>query len=309
MRDKGQERRRQEQPAVKTTIVGGRPPGPGKAVGEIPRGIEVLVKKASVDADFKSLLLEKRAEAARDIGLELTPAEAMMLDAVPAAQLEAIIATTSVSPISRAAFLGKAAAVMLAALGAEMTASAGLVATRGIAPDYPNRRQRFVVYRETNYKGDVTYGVLEQQEYNKRLAAIKATNRVIRQAYAAAARAWREDEKHKGTPFPLRTVMLLRCTREATYGDRDRAEEVLKRRQETLERKRAAAREAAERRLAAMSDAAREREEQKAKLLKEAEALFEKELAKLLAPPKPPAEPITRGIRPGRPPASFGIQP
>ncbi|HUT35006.1 MAG TPA: hypothetical protein VNE39_16060 [Planctomycetota bacterium] len=107
-----------EQPAVKTTIVGGRPPGPGKGVGEIPRGIEILVKKASVDADFKRLLLAKRAEAAREIGLTLEPAEAMMLNAVPAAQLEAIITSTTVAPVSRAAFLGKAAAVMLAALSA-----------------------------------------------------------------------------------------------------------------------------------------------------------------------------------------------
>ena len=37
--------RPQEQEAVRTTIVGGRPPGSGKSVGNIPRGIEVLVKK------------------------------------------------------------------------------------------------------------------------------------------------------------------------------------------------------------------------------------------------------------------------
>ena len=107
-----------EQPAVKTTIVGGRPPGPGKQVGTIPRGIEVMVKKASVDAEFRALLLAKRGDAAREIGLELEPAEVAMLDGVPAGHLEAIIAYTTVSPMSRAAFLGRAAAVMLAALGA-----------------------------------------------------------------------------------------------------------------------------------------------------------------------------------------------
>ena len=53
-----------EQEAVNTTIVGGRPPGCGKPVGEIPRGIEILVKKASVDEAFKELLLARRAEAA-----------------------------------------------------------------------------------------------------------------------------------------------------------------------------------------------------------------------------------------------------
>jgi len=100
----------------------------------IPRGIEVLVKKASVDAEFRALLLEKRGEAAREIGLELEPAEAAMLGAVPAVQLEAIIAQTTVSPMSRAAFLGRAAAVMLAALGA---GGAGCVTVTGSAPDRP----------------------------------------------------------------------------------------------------------------------------------------------------------------------------
>jgi len=37
-----------EQPAVRTTIVGGRPPGSGKGIGSVPRGIEVLVKKTAV---------------------------------------------------------------------------------------------------------------------------------------------------------------------------------------------------------------------------------------------------------------------
>ncbi|MBM4037379.1 MAG: hypothetical protein FJ290_02595 [Planctomycetes bacterium] len=83
----------------------------------IPRGIEVLVKKASVDPAFRALLLERRAGAAGEIGLALAPAEAAMLGAIPAAQLEAIIARTTVDPMSRAAFLGKAAALMLAALG------------------------------------------------------------------------------------------------------------------------------------------------------------------------------------------------
>ncbi len=67
------DRTRAEQPAVRTTIVGSRPPGPGKGIGEIPRGIEVLVKKASVDRVFRAKLLTERASAAGDIGLELMP--------------------------------------------------------------------------------------------------------------------------------------------------------------------------------------------------------------------------------------------
>ncbi len=109
--------RPQEQEAIRTTIVGGRPPGCGKAVGGVPRGIEVLVKKAAVDPEFRSLLLAERGQAARSIGLELSAAESMMLSAVPAAQLRSIIGATTVPQAYMPAFLGKVAAVMLAALG------------------------------------------------------------------------------------------------------------------------------------------------------------------------------------------------
>lgn len=109
--------RREEQAAVRTTIVGGRPPGSGQRVGPIPRGVEVLVKKAAVDAEFREVLLERRAAAAGEIGLELDPAEALMLAAVPADQLRAIIQRTTVPQEHRRAFLGQAAAAMLAAVG------------------------------------------------------------------------------------------------------------------------------------------------------------------------------------------------
>jgi hypothetical protein len=131
-----------EQEAVRTTIVGGRPPGSGKPLGPIPRGIEVLVKKAAVDPEFKRLLIEKRGEAAREIGLALEPAETMMLAAAPAAQLEAIIDQTTVSPSLRPAFLGRAAAVMLAALGVGFSAATGDVAvSKAVAADKPVVRQ------------------------------------------------------------------------------------------------------------------------------------------------------------------------
>jgi outer membrane biosynthesis protein TonB len=90
-------------------------------VVEIPRGVEVLVKKAAVDPKFKKLLLGKRAEAAEAIALKLEPAEEAMLAAVPEDQLRAIVANTKVSPGLRPAFLGYAAAAMLAALGTTTT--------------------------------------------------------------------------------------------------------------------------------------------------------------------------------------------
>lgn len=123
-------------PAANTTIVGGRPPGSGRSVGIIPRGIEVLVKKAAVDAEFRQLLLARRAEAAKEIGLVLTPTEVQMLTLAPAEQLEAIITRTKVEPSQRPAFMGKAAAVMLVALGAAAMLTDGCYST-GSSPDVP----------------------------------------------------------------------------------------------------------------------------------------------------------------------------
>ena len=98
---------------------------------QFPQGIEVLVKKASVDSDFAESLLANRAEAAALIGLELTEAEAAMLAAVPDAQLESIIARTTVPQEHRRVFLGKAAVAMLAALGVTGVAAAGSPVIKG----------------------------------------------------------------------------------------------------------------------------------------------------------------------------------
>lgn len=128
-----------EQEAVRTTIVGGRPPGSGQPVGPIPRGLEVLVKKAAVDPPFRELLLTQRAAAAEQIGLTLDPSEALMLAAVPASQLQAIIAQTTVPQEHRRAFFGQAAAAMLAVLGvtAEGCGPPGPPAPTGSRPDKP----------------------------------------------------------------------------------------------------------------------------------------------------------------------------
>lgn len=111
-------RRRQsrEQEAVFTTIVGGRPPGSGTRVGAIPRGVEVLLKKASVDPEFRQLLLEQRAQAARTIDLDLTDAERDMLASIPTEQLEQIIRHTKVEPEHRDVFLGSMGKLMVAAV-------------------------------------------------------------------------------------------------------------------------------------------------------------------------------------------------
>ena len=107
-----------EQPAVRTTIVGGRPPGSGRSSEKAPRGIEVLIKKAAVDRTFKALLLKKRDAAAKAIGLALSRSEAAVLRSITSAQLAAMIRQTTVRPDLKPVFRGAAAALMLAALSA-----------------------------------------------------------------------------------------------------------------------------------------------------------------------------------------------
>ena len=108
-------------------------------VDSVPRGIEVLIKKAAVDAEFRAFLIAEREAAATRIGLKLTPAEATLLHAIPPAQLEATISRTRVAPRTRNAFLGYTAAVMLAALGATAPLAVGFTGTcGGAAPDIHN---------------------------------------------------------------------------------------------------------------------------------------------------------------------------
>jgi hypothetical protein len=142
MSDEHQDRQNSEMPAVRTTIVGGRPPGSGVPLGSVPRGVEILIQKAAVDPDFKAVLLEKRSAAAAEIELTLQPAEAAMLDAIPAEQLEAIINNTKVPEKTRRALLGTVGLATLVALGvvAVCTPAGHRIdrpQPRGIRPDMP----------------------------------------------------------------------------------------------------------------------------------------------------------------------------
>jgi hypothetical protein len=114
--------------------------GPGKSRRghpHIPRGIEVLVKKASVDRTFRQQLLKTKSGAAELIDLELTKPEIMMLNATPEDHLAAVIDSTSVPERHRSIFLGTAAVLMLAAIGVTVTGCDGVVQTRGVQPDRP----------------------------------------------------------------------------------------------------------------------------------------------------------------------------
>jgi acyl carrier protein len=121
---------------------------------QISQRIEVLLKKASVDPTFRTAFLERRGEMAQEIGLSLEPEETVMLRAVRREQLEAIIASTSVPEAHRRAFLGQAAAAMLAALGivaGRPGTAAGQVPAPlkpgGIRPDMPDKKPKTIEQR------------------------------------------------------------------------------------------------------------------------------------------------------------------
>ena len=82
----------------------------------VPRGVEVLVKKAAIDEEFRTALLEQPMAAAGAIGLELGATEVALLKAVRREQLESIIAHTDVDPRIRPVLMGNTAGPMLKAL-------------------------------------------------------------------------------------------------------------------------------------------------------------------------------------------------
>lgn len=309
----------------------------------IPRGIEVLVKKASVDPDFKATLLARRSRAAAAIGLTLGPAEAAMLDGIPTAQLDAIVANTRVAPRLRPAFAGYVAAAMFAALTAvpvacdepERPKTLGLQADRltgpklveiikrtiapasfGLSADpvddgrdaedpRPDQRGKFVVLKLTDYDGAESYDVVGAAAYRARVDETRRINRVMRQAYAEAKKAWGEDKKNEGEPFPLKAPTPLRLSRLSTYSARDRADAAAEKRQDGIDKRAEREEEREKRRLERLSEAAREREQAKIKLHQKAVGLFEQKLKALINPkpepkpdPKPRPDIITRGVRP-----------
>jgi hypothetical protein len=125
-----------EKAAVKTTIVGGRPPGNGKDMGSVPLGIEILLKKAAIDELFRMQFLQDRSSAADAIGLTLSPVELSILKAIPDSSLEHMVGVTRVQPKLKQAFMGYTAAVMLAAL----TATSGGIAQNASQPCPADRR-------------------------------------------------------------------------------------------------------------------------------------------------------------------------
>jgi len=284
----------------------------GGAAGEIPRGVEVLVSKASVDAEFKALLLERRAEAAQEIGLALSPTEAMMLDAIPEAHLDAVIARTKVAPANRRAFLGTAAVVMLAALGAGARQKDARGGSLGIRPIQPPRDTKHIVYVESDFRQtpSFTYGITDPKGFGDQRDEIARMNRLLPRAVDLSRRAWYKNLDRNGVRFPLKSPRHFRIKSLGAYT-REAEAQTFMREGETANAKRLeglALR--AKVRLSALDEADRTKAIAKQKALQEAEQLLEDTLRSLLAEKKPvPPHSFTRGIRPDRPPPTQGVRP
>lgn len=120
----------EERPAVRTTIVGGRPPGSGKEIGPVPKGIDAVIQKAAGDIQFAGFLLGEeisRKEAVQNAGIVLSESEMKMLESVDKEQLRTIIRSAreiqknSTPPLK------------------EVRIEEQEVRTRGIRPDRPQR--------------------------------------------------------------------------------------------------------------------------------------------------------------------------
>ncbi len=132
--------------AVKTTTVGGQPPGGEGGVEDgVPMGIEALLSMAAVDDQFSNALLQDRDEAILASGVQLTKHEQAILGLVDNAALEHMIASVHglIPESERREFLGRSAAAMLflmsggAALGASGCKEINPMTATGSRPDPP----------------------------------------------------------------------------------------------------------------------------------------------------------------------------
>ncbi|GAB4284088.1 MAG: hypothetical protein Kow0029_30520 [Candidatus Rifleibacteriota bacterium] len=101
------------------TIVGGRPQTAKNQRTDIPRGLELLIKKASADDSFKNELLIKKEKLIDELNLALDISEKAMLAAVPTEHLRKMIEATEL-PQSQKKALAKVSTAAMVALVAQL---------------------------------------------------------------------------------------------------------------------------------------------------------------------------------------------
>ncbi|HDQ25385.1 MAG TPA: hypothetical protein ENN43_01405 [bacterium] len=116
---------------IKPTIVGVRPPEDKVDFIRRPIGIEILLKKASVDPVFREKLIKERGAAAEAIAMMLDPSEEAVLSSISEEQLGKMIDNSGVSSEQRPAFEKYTAALMIAVFGAYSCVCRGLQREKG----------------------------------------------------------------------------------------------------------------------------------------------------------------------------------
>ncbi len=128
--------------AVKTTIVGGQPPGNQRPMQPVPVGLEQLMAMAAVSDEFSDALSEDREAALEASGVELTSTERAILGSVDDDALQRMVAGVGmgIPEQDRRGFLNMSAAAVLALVGGGSLAAgaAGCDRTsKGHRPDHP----------------------------------------------------------------------------------------------------------------------------------------------------------------------------
>lgn len=117
------------------TIVGGRSSGSDRRINH-PRAIEILLKKAKVDPEFRELLLRDPVVAAGSIELELTENERLILTSASPAVLTTMIQNSFVPRHQVRSFLTqKAPALLLLVLASTAVLEASGSGTKGITTE------------------------------------------------------------------------------------------------------------------------------------------------------------------------------
>jgi len=130
--------------AVKTTIVGGQPPGNQRPLPPIPLGIEHLLSMAAVDPRFGQALLQQREQAIKASGVRLSATEHGILGAVDPDALQQMIHSVhqGIPEQDRRSFLNRSAAALVALVGGGLAmggATGCPGAVKGSRPDRPEK--------------------------------------------------------------------------------------------------------------------------------------------------------------------------
>lgn len=112
--------------SVRTTIVGGQPPGNARPLGEVPIGMERLLGLAAVDDRLAAELERDPRSLAEECGITLEPTELSVLAATPPGALRGMLdgIRTGLAEPARREFM-KRASVLAVALFATGGAAAG----------------------------------------------------------------------------------------------------------------------------------------------------------------------------------------